>query len=240
MNTNTPTPNALTIVDGFDDNADATSSPLRGIAFRFKDGEYFAYSEPFETEGRTFAVIDKSDGWQKLAEGVPPEYLMRQPGQVRPPRPEVPEKDWPLDFNGNPAHPWVLTRYLYLLDTATGEVSTFWSNTTGGRVAFDELSQQVKVTRSAQPDAIPVIALESTMMPTRYGSKKPRPYFRIAGYKLRGNIGAQLLTDETTPLVESPKLSIAEEMNDSVDDIGNEETVPPPKKSVKVSNRRAS
>lgn len=211
------TENALTVRDGFDDTGDATASPLKGVAFRFKDGEYFSYSEPFPTKDRTFAVIDKADGWQKLAEGIPPEYLMRQPGQVRPPRPHVDEADWPLDFNGEPSHPWVLTRYLYLLDTATGEVSTFWSNTIGGRIAFDELSQQVKVTRSAQPDAVPVITLESTLMPTQYGSKKPRPYFRIAGYKLRSHIGSQnLLTDETTPLVEAPKPSLSEELNDDL------------------------
>jgi hypothetical protein len=202
MDTNEKTPNALTIVDGFDDTIDATASPLRGIAFRFKDGEYFAYSEPFPTKNRTFAVIDKADGWQKLAEGIPPEYFMRQPGQLRPPQPHVDEKDWPLDFNGKPSHPWKLTRYLYLVDAATGEISTFWSNTTGGKVAFGELSDQVKFARYAQPDAIPVIALESTMMPTQYKTKKPRPYFRIVGYKLRGQIGSQnLLTDD--PAAES-------------------------------------
>src|SRR6516225_2119305 len=160
MDTNVKTSNALTIVDGFDDTVDATASPLRGIAIRFKDGEYFTYSEPFNTKGRTFAVIDVCDGWQKLAEGVPPEYLMRRPGQLRPPQPHVDEKDWPLDFNGKPTHPWRLTRYLYLLDVASGEISTFWSNTTGGKVAFGELLDQVKFARHAQPDAIPIIALE--------------------------------------------------------------------------------
>jgi hypothetical protein len=212
------TSKALTIHDGFDDTGDTTASPLRGIAFKFKDGSYYAYSDPFPTYDRTFVVIDTADGWQKLAEGMPPEYLMRQPGQVRPPRPHVDEKDWPMDFNGRPAHPWKLTRYLYLLDTKTGEVSTFWSDTIGGKVAFDQLSQQVKVTRGAMPGAVPVIALESALMPTQYGSKKPRPHFRIAGYKLRGDIGSQnLLTDETkTPFIEVQQPSLADEMNDDL------------------------
>jgi hypothetical protein len=225
--------NALTIVDGFDDNADATNSPLRGIAFRFKDGKYFAFSDEFPTEGRRFAVIDKADGWQKLAEGVPPEYLMRKPGEVRPPRPHVDEADWPEGFDGKPAHPWVLTRYLYLLDTATGEVSTFYSSTIGGRVAFDELSAQVKVTRSAQPDAIPVVTLESKMMPTQYGGEKPRPYFKIAGYKLRSNMGAQnLLTDETKPAIEAPK------SGDFNDDLPDDFT--PPKKAKRAAKSEAA
>jgi len=232
MDTNVKTSNALTIVDGFDDTVDATASPLRGIAIRFKDGEYFTYSEPFNTKGRTFAVIDVCDGWQKLAEGVPPEYLMRQPGQLRPPQPHVDEKDWPLDFNGKPTHPWRLTRYLYLLDVASGEISTFWSNTTGGKVAFDELSNQVKITRCAQPDAIPVVALESTMMPTQYKTKKPRPYFRIVRYKLRSHIGSQnLLTDETkSPLVEVQEPSLAQELNDGLPDFAKAPDAETPKK----------
>jgi hypothetical protein len=225
MSTNEKTPNALTVSDGFSDSGDAAASPLRGISFRFKDGDYLAYSEPFNVKGRAFAAIDKADGWQKLAEGVPPEYLMRKPGQLRPLRPHVDEKDWPVDLNGKPAHPWKLTRYLYLLDTATGEVSTFWSNTVGGRIAFDELSDQVKFARGAQPEAVPVIALESTMMPTQYGSKKPRPYFHILGYKMRSHVGSQnLLTDETkTPLVEV-KPSLKEELNDEIPNFSVEAT----------------
>jgi hypothetical protein len=220
MESENRTPNALTPlpIDGFGDIADASASPLRGISFRFKDGDYLAYSEPFPVKGRTFAAIDKADGWQKLAEGVPPEYLMRQPGQLRPPQPHVDKKDWPLDLNGQSTHPWRLTRYLYLLDTATGEISTFWSNTIGGKVAFNELSDQVKFMRGEHPDAVPIIALESTMMPTQFGSKKARPYFRIVGYKLRSHIGSQnLLTDETkaeTPVVEVEKPPFNDDLPD--------------------------
>jgi hypothetical protein len=224
--------NSLVIHDGFDD-VDASNSPHRGIAFRFKDGKYFAFSDEFPTEGRTFAVIDKADGWLKLAEGIPPEYLMRQPGQVRPPRPHVDEKDWPLGFDGKPTHPWVLCRYMYLLDTNTGEVSTFCSSTIGGKVALDELSDQVKVTRSIQPGAIPVISLESKMMPTKFGGDKPRPFFKIAGYKLRDNLGSQsLLTDETKPAAKSVDF----------DDELPEENFTPPKttKTGKRSSKEAA
>ena len=208
------TQNALTIVDGFDDTGDATMSPLRGRGFKFKDGSYYEYSESFPTYGRTFMVIDTADGWQKLAEGCPPEYLMRQHGKTRPAQPHIDEKDWPLDFNGKPSHPWKLTRYLYLMDAKTGEVSTFWTNTIGGKVAFDDLSHQVKVMRGVQPGAVPVVALESTLMPTQFGSKKPRPHFRIVGYKLRSEIGTQnLLTDETA---QPEKPSLAEDLNDDL------------------------
>ena len=218
MNEENKTPNALTPVDGFSDTGDTTASPIRGIGFRFKEGkegeEYIAYSEPFPVKDRTFAAIDKADGWQKLAEGVPPEYLMREPGQPRPTRPHVDEKDWPIDLNGKPEHPWKLTQYLYLLDTATGEVSTFWSNTTGGKIAFGELSDQVNLMRGMNPGKIPValIALDRTMFQTGFGGKKARPLFRILGYKLRDQLNPQnLLTDET----KAPP-TLAEEMGDKI------------------------
>jgi hypothetical protein len=214
--------NALTPVDGFSDTGDTTASPIRGIGVRFKEGkegeEYIAYSEPFPVKDRTFAAIDKADGWQKLAEGVPPEYLMRKPGQARPPRPHVDEKDWPLDPNDKPEHPWKLTRYLYLLDTDTGEVVTFWSNTVGGRMAFDALSEQVDIMRSMHPGKIPVaiIALERTMFMTSFGSRKARPHFKIIGYKLRSQISTQnLLTDETNK-IDRPPPTLAEELNDDL------------------------
>jgi hypothetical protein len=244
------TPNALTPVDGFSDTGDTTASPIRGIGFRFKEGkigeEYIAYSEPFPVAGRVFAAIDKTDGWQKLAEGVPPEYLMRKPGELRPPRPHVDEKDWPIDLNNKPTHPWKLTQYLYLLDTATGEVSTFWSNTTGGNMAFGELSDQVKIMRGMHPGTIPVplITLERTMFQTGFGGKKARPVFKIVGYKMRSEIGGtqNLLTDET-----KPKPTLAEEMNDEIPDFdkNNEAAAaspkaPPPRPTARREIKKSS
>jgi|SRR5271166_1750954 len=114
MNTQTQTPNAITVIDGFVDN-DPTQSPLHGTAFRFKDGDYFAFTDKLNVEARTFAVFDKGEGWQKLAKDCPPEYLMRVPGEPRPPQPHVEKQDWPLNLNNQPEHPWKLTTYLYLL-----------------------------------------------------------------------------------------------------------------------------
>jgi hypothetical protein len=243
MTSESKTPNALTPgtpVDGFDDTGDASASPLRGIPFHFnaeikEANKYVAYTEPFPVKDRTFAVINKRDGWQKLAEGVPPEYLMREPGKLRPPRPHVDEKDYPLGFDNKPAHPFKWTQYALLVDTKTGELSTFWTNTTGGKIAFDELSDQIRFMRSMHTDAIAIIALESTLFPTSYGSKKARPHFRIVGYKLRDQIGTQnLLSDETkAPLIETEKPTIAEEMNDEIPDFGAKAAEAPKQKRSK-------
>ena len=236
MNTNA---NALTVVDGFDDAGDNTASPVRGRLFNFKEGSFNAGSELFTTYGEEFTAYDTAIGWQKLTKGAPPEYLMRLPGQPLPPQPHVDAKDWPKNFNGVHEHPFRLTRFMYFINNKTGEVSTFSASTVGGKIAFDQLAQQGRSARSAHPDAVPVVALESALMPTQYGSKKPRPHFRIIGYRLRSQIGSQnlltdiggqkLLTDE--PSIKSPP--IAEEMNDELPSFEE-----PPKKVAKA--RRVS
>jgi hypothetical protein len=213
--------NALSIIDGFDEGHDPTASPLRGTSIRFKDGDYLAFSDPIDVRDRSFVVLDRFEGCQKLAKDCPPEYLMRVRGEPRPPRPHVDESDWPPNLNGTPEHPWKLTLYLYLLDVDTGEISTFWTNTVGGKVAIGQLADQVAFMRQARPDALPVVALESRDMPTQFGGTKPRPHFRILGYKSRGNVGAQNLLSGSEqnvalPDVEAP--SIAEQLNDDLPD----------------------
>jgi hypothetical protein len=189
-----------TITDGFDANAhDPAASPIRGGGWKFKDGDYYSFTDQIDVHGASHAVLDIRQGWQKLAEGCPPEYLMREHGKPRPPQPHVDEKDWPIGLSGNPEHPWRLTWYLYLLNTATGETSTFWTNTIGGNIAVGELSDQVSNMRQMRPRALPVIALESRDMPTRFGGTKPRPYFRLLGWRERSdpNAPAQLSGPES-------------------------------------------
>jgi hypothetical protein len=211
--------NALSIIDGFDEGHDPTASPIRGTSYRFKDGDYLAFAEPIDVLDRSFVVLDRFEGWQKLAKDCPPKYLMRARGEPRPLRPHVDESDWLLNLNGVPEHPWKYTLYLYLLDVSTGEVGTFWSSTIGGRVAIEQLSDQVKFMRQARPDALPVVALESKDMPTQFGGTKPRPHFRILGYKQRGNVGAQSLLagpEQKIALSDVEAPSITEQLNDDL------------------------
>jgi hypothetical protein len=218
MNTQTSTANAVTITDGFDAH-DPAASPIRGVDTRFKDGSYFNFTEKLNRQDRTFAVLDLVAGWQKLQKDCQPEYLMQGIGEPRPPQPHVEQKDWPLNLNGVPEHPWRWTRCLYLLDAATGEISTFSSSTVGGRVAIDELRDQISFMRRVRPDAMPVVSLQSKDMPTSFGSTKPRPHFKIKGWKTRGDVGPQGLL--TGPQDAGPKFiepTTAEILNDAIPD----------------------
>jgi hypothetical protein len=218
------TPNALMPLDGFTDT-DPSGSPLRGTTIRFKDGDYVSFSDKIETEGRTFAAYDLRSGWQKLERDVSPEYCMRKPGEPKPSQPHVDKADWPLNLNGQPENPWRWTFYLYLLDIASGEALTFWTNTIGGRIAIGALTDQVSLMRRHRANAIPVISLESCDMPTQYGGTKPRPHFGIRGWKVHGD-EQQMLAHET-PLVDVERPSLQEEMggdeipyNDPLPDLG--------------------
>ena len=161
-------PNALTVTDGFDLAAqDPTASPIRGTNIKFKDGGYYAFADKIDVRDQAYVVLDRRAGWQKLAKDTPPEYLMKNAGEPAPSKPHVDEKDWPKDLNGEPTHPWKWTHYLYLLNEATGEISTFWTNTVGGDIAVGEITDQIAFMRTMRPAAIPVIALEARDFPTR-------------------------------------------------------------------------
>jgi hypothetical protein len=204
----------LTITDGFDAaSRDPAASPIRGGNWKFKDGDYYSFADQIDVDGASFAMLDRRKGWQKLAKGCSPEYLMQEHGKPKPPQPHVDEKDWPLDLNGKPAHPWKLTHYLYLLNVATGEISTLWTDTVGGNIAVDALTDQVSFMRQMRPNALPVIALESRDMPTRYGGTTPRPHFRLLGWRERSdtNAPAQLTAPESKASGEALEHSIVDE-----------------------------
>src|SRR5690242_17656417 len=104
---------SVTVADGFDADAlDPTASPLRGTTLNFKDAEYYAFGDKLDVRERRFVVLDRCSGWQKLAKECPPEYLIWKTGEPKPPQPHVEEKDWPLNLNGAPEHPWKWTHYL--------------------------------------------------------------------------------------------------------------------------------
>jgi hypothetical protein len=210
---NAHTTNALTVTDGFDAAAhDQTASPIRGMNLKFKDAAYYSFDDEIDVHGKGYVVLDRYDGWQKLAKDTPPAYLMQQLGEPKPPQPHVEEKDWPLDFNGNPVHPWKWTHYLRLMDEASGEFLTFWTNTVGGDIGIGQLSDQVAEMRRLQPGAMPVVALQSRDMPTSYGGTKPRPHFHILHWKMRDAAASQQLLPPQEQLRTVAEPSLKEKM----------------------------
>ena len=96
---------------------------------------------------------------------------------------DLDEADWEISkLTDKPEDPWHDTRYLYLIDPLTGMDFTFITDTTGGRRAVSDLKRQIRNIRGANPNAVPLVELGSTMMPTRWGPK-PRPEFRVIEWR---------------------------------------------------------
>jgi hypothetical protein len=208
MNANTPPSTIVTVIDGFDAAAqDMTASPIRGTNVKFIDGDYLSFKDKLDVHERTYVVLDVREGWQFLQKDGPPEYLMRAPGGLRPIQPNVDIAAWPLDLNGKPAHPWKYTRYLYLLDAATGEICTFWTNTIGGERAVRDLNDQVAFMRRMRPGAHPVVQLRSKPMPTQFGGTKLRPHFQLVGWKQADGAVEQAQITGPTADIDEPSLS---------------------------------
>jgi hypothetical protein len=71
--------------------------------------------------------------------------------------------------------------------------------------------------RAVQPDAVPVVALETKAMPTSFGGTKPRPHFAIKGWRRRGGGGEEL------PALTSPKQQFVKVKAPTTKEIFNDE-----------------
>ena len=187
-------------VDNWDAAADEMS-PVRGTSSKFDNGVYSTGREktPLEAD-RKFIVIDRAEGWQFLKKDCQPEWVMRSPGEPRPEQPFVDESAWPIGLSGEPEHPWKWTLFIYLVDAATGESLTFSTSTAGGRMSIDELTTQIKQMRNMRPGAVPIVTLESRNFKSKFGTR-PRPFFKIEGWKVRAAGGGalkQLTSDNGT------------------------------------------
>jgi len=237
-NNNIPTSKTIVTIDGFDvAAADMTASPIRGINTKFNDGSYYSFKDKIDVRDRTFVVLDKREGWQFLKKDCPPQYLMRAPGEPKPPQPHVDKEAWPLNLNGAPEHPWKYTHYLYLLDAATGEISTFWTNTVGGGIAIGALNDQVAFIRRMRPGAHPVVQLRSVPMPTQYGSTKPRPHFHLAGWKMAG--GAVEAPQITGPMADVSEPTLGEKMGGDEVPFDDPIDIPPVTQKPAAKNNKA-
>jgi hypothetical protein len=200
--------NILMINDGFDADAqDSTKSPIRGTNMRFAKGDWLEFGDEIDVKGKRFCVRDKRAGWQKLQEGCPPEYVMQIRGQPKPDQPVVPEDAWPfkMDGSGQREHPYRWTTFVYLVDTKTGELSTLSGNTTGFNMAIGELSDQISFMREIRPNALPIIELETAVMPNEYHTLRPK--FRVVGWCERESTAAT----PALPAPEQKQLSNASE-----------------------------
>ena len=195
--------------DGFSVAEKSGNNLIVGKMLKFTiDRKYMVDKADILPDNTTLVAIDVTTAWVNWQNDLV-EHRVTQPGQIHPDRVNLPDQDeamWKPGLNGEPADPWRDTRYLRLIDPRTGQDYTFVTDTHGGRKAVGELKSQIANVRFVYPGAVPIVQLGSTMMKTAFGLK-PRPEFKVVGWRQK-NTAAVQLTDGTQH--KAPERSLSE------------------------------
>jgi hypothetical protein len=114
---------------------------------------------------------------------------------------KAPREEWGVDFNGNPAGPYARVLVLKLLDAQSMDRYAFVTKSIGGSVAIGDLSDKIKILRRIRgPNATAVVACDTALMKTRFGTRIKRPDFKILRYiNLGGDGGGGELIEANKP-----------------------------------------
>lgn len=162
---------------------------MRGspITYNAVDGNYWR-DRVDVVNGEKLVVLACRRGYQYWPlDGSAPQLLLDEPGAPHPERSVFGDQDkskWRNGPNG-PSDPYVDIWALFCANRDTGAESTFITQTAGGFMAVEILVEDIRKQRRREPEAYPLVRLEDTKFPTRYGLKD-RPHFAIVGWVFRG------------------------------------------------------
>jgi hypothetical protein len=164
-----------------DEAASAVDRLIRGQMLKYIDWRYLAGRERTPLAlGTRLAALAETAFWQRWEGQESKEIIPRPPGGVLPYREDLSHRDesqWPIGLSGDRTDPWQNSRAVYFADPKTAQIYTFLTSSWGGRSAVADLSGQIARMRLARPGAVPIVELQATEMPTRFGMKS-RPDFR--------------------------------------------------------------
>jgi hypothetical protein len=178
--------NTLPANDGWEDTAaEASQRTIQGTLLKFVDGGWKVGREGTPlSSGRPFIALATTSAWVKWENNNPATYKLREPGKTLPYREDLGDEDeaaWEKGPDGQPRDPWQLTGFLYMTDESSAEPYTFSTSSWGGRGAISDLALAIKNKRFREPDAQPVVELESAPHKTKFGMKT-KPRFTIVGW----------------------------------------------------------
>jgi hypothetical protein len=116
----------------------------------------------------------------------------------------VPAGEWEPGPDGKPKAPWVHQYVVYLLDPATARTFTYLNSTTGARIAWELLQEQVVTMRMLRNSrVVPLVKLSQRPFESFVGHTY-RPDFEILGWRQLGGDGGDTLAKPQTPLLTGP------------------------------------
>jgi hypothetical protein len=189
---------------GFEDAGDAV---IRGAILKCVDGHWSAGGEPL-TRASGLIALGTTAALQRWKSGFPVETIAKQSGADLPDVAElnaaIPQSEWQSSPDGSKRAPWTLAHVVYLLDPEDGSVLTFIGAALGAKLAVEALRDRVRMGRMLHgSNAMPVVALESRAMKTRFGTKM-RPEFAVVGWREFGprqqQIESLTTSDDDSPI----------------------------------------
>jgi hypothetical protein len=138
--------------------------------------------------------------WHKKDGKAVPEVILDKPlPDVDDLNAQTDPKTWEKGLDGKPRAPWNYIYVIHLVNEVTGQMFTYVNSTTGTRIAYGKLVDQVCTAQSLRgEDVVPVIRLSTTPMKSQFG-ERPRPAYEVV--ELR-SIGRGALAGKQAPQLE--------------------------------------
>ena len=163
--------------DGFNNVPLSGRGAMRGspITYNAVDRNYWR-DRVDVVNGEKLVVLACRRGYQYWPlDGSAPQLLLDEPGSPHPERSAFGDQDeskWRNGPNGA-SDPYVDIWALFCANPDTRAESTFITSTTGGFMGVEILVEEIRKERRRKPDAYPIVRLEDTKFPTRYGLSRP-------------------------------------------------------------------
>ena len=222
---------------------------IQGVLVKFTNNSTWVTRDEEEiAPDRELVPVDFPRITQKWEGGRPVETRILEPGEKFPDvdalNEAIPREEWEKGPDGQERGPHQNQCLVYLLDLKTMDRLTFATGTVGGSIAIREVTDRTNwMRRMRGANVFPVVTLSDTFMNTKFGGRQ-RPHFQIVRWVRLGGEGAgeapALPAPEATalPVVDAP--SMAEDLNDTLDDIGTVGSEPPkPPKGQKIKKKGA-
>jgi hypothetical protein len=154
--------------------------------------------------------------WVKKDGKAVPEVILQKPlPDIDELNAAIPVSQWEKGLDGKPRAPWNYIYVIYLVNEVTGQMFTYVNSTTGTRIAYGKLVDQVCTAQSLRgEDVVPVIRLSTAPMKSQFG-ERPRPAYEVV--ELR-SIGRGALASKQAPQLEHKPVEEPAVENDFYDD----------------------
>ena len=193
---------------------------IRGTILKFVDGRWSAHDGTELKDHELFLCTGTALGNQRFVDNVP-ELILKQPGEpladVDQLNSKIDVSEWEIGLDGQPRPPWQRVFLIYLIRMHDASPMTYINSTVGARIAFHELTLQVRsmgILRGV--NVVPLVKLSSKEMKTKHG-KKLRPDFKVIEFREIGG------NQQAVPQIEPPKtgkpikpVTVEEELNDAI------------------------